>query len=117
MSISSSLRHTVVLVLLVGGGFMFLSVTNPRQLPLPLLVLPFIWVFCLIFYAVWLATGRIAGLQKGRRRSILAGFSAALPVILLVFQSIHQLTIRDVILAISIVALVSFYMSRANFLR
>jgi hypothetical protein len=46
----------------------------------------------------------------------MAGTAAALPVLLLVFQSIHQLSVKDVLLVFVLLAAISFYLSKADFI-
>ncbi len=48
---------------------------------------------------------------------MIASGAASLPVLLLVFQSVHQLTIRDVLVSVSLLAFAIFYISRADFIR
>ena len=47
----------------------------------------------------------------------MAGIIASVPVLLAVFQSIHQLSIRDVLLSVGLVVLAAVYMLRADFMR
>ena len=112
-----SIHKITAIALFYISGPLFLMLTNPQDLPLPIVLLPFIWLFIAIFMAVqWSVKLRAEKLDK-RRRMILAGVSAALPVLLLVFESVHQLSIRDVLIVIALLASISFYMSRANFLK
>jgi hypothetical protein len=109
--------HIVGLVCLYGLGITFFVLTNPAQLPLVLLVLPFMWLFAVIFWTAWLLLGLSKSLSPARRRMLIAGVVAMLPSLLLVFQSIHQLTGRDVLLTVAFIALAVFYVSRADFIK
>lgn len=110
--------HKVIgLAVLYVAGIVFLMSTNPAHLPLPLIMVPFLWLFITLFATSWLLLG-IAGPFKGRRQRLLvAGAVSTLPVLMLIFKSIHQLTARDVILAIALVGVATFYVSRADFIK
>jgi hypothetical protein len=112
-----SVTKIIMIALLYGSGPLFMSLTNPQRTPLALLMLPFLWAFSAIFVTCWLALGRVGALSRGRRRLLLSGMTAALPVLLLVLNSIHQLTIRDSLIVITILVLLTVYLSRADFLK
>ena len=112
-----SIRKITAVARFYISGPLFLAMTNPQDLPLPIVLLPFIWLFIAIFVAAqWLVQLRAEKLDK-RRRMLLAGVSAALPVLLLVFESVHQLSVRDVLIVVALLASISFYMTRADFLK
>jgi len=99
-------------VLLVTALLLFMT-TDPDRVPSFILPVPFVLLFVsLLLFLAW-------GLQKyvgmTFRRSIKVGvLCAAIPTILLVLQSIGQLTIKDV-LTIAILFLVSyFYIARTT---
>lgn len=102
---------------LYAFGPAFLTLTNPESIPIALVTVPFIWAFVTIFVTVWLLLRRSKLLSKGRRRLLLAGVTAALPVLVMVLRSIRQLTVGDVLLVIALLILVSFYVSKAEFIR
>jgi hypothetical protein len=107
------------LLLLYGLLPLFLMFTNPDKLPLPLLLVPFLIIFTALFLTV-MFVGSHTHFLKGistRRKYAIAGFVAALPMLLALFQSLHQLTIRDVLIAVALIVGVIFYISRADFLR
>lgn len=102
------------LAMLYSFGPLFLAFTDPSRLPIALLVVPFMWLFIALFVTVWLVLKRLG--QSKRRRSIIATAAATLPVLLLIFQSIHQLSFKDVVLAVILLAAISFYLSKADFI-
>lgn len=116
-----ALRHIphklLGLVVLYLAGIVFLMSTNPTQLPLPLIMVPFLWLFVTLFATMWVLFGAVGPFRARRRRLVMAGSIATLPVLLLVFKSIHQLTARDVILAVALVGVATFYVSRADFIK
>lgn len=110
--------HKVIgLVLLYMTGIVFLMSTNPARLPLPLIMVPFLWLFVSIFATAWVLLGIVGPFKAKRPRLLVAGAGATLPVLMLVFKSIHQLTARDVVLAIALVGVATFYVSRADFIK
>ncbi len=110
--------HKIVgLLLLYASGLLFLMSTDPAQLPLVLIVVPFLWLFATLFATLWLVLGLLPAFQPHKRRLITAGSGSALPVLLLVFRSMHQLTIRDILLSVVLIAVAAFYVSRADFIQ
>jgi hypothetical protein len=106
----------ILLMLLVLAGPLFLSLTDPTRLPLPLIIVPFAWLFLVLYLSInFVIHWRWPDSSK-KRSVIVAGVGAALPVLLLVFGSIHQLTIKDFLLALAIVTCVSVYMAKADFI-
>ncbi len=109
-------KRYVPLTLLYVSGPVFFLLTDPHNLPLPLLVLPFLWLFTVIF----VTAHKILGLRKdisGRKLVIVAGVIATIPVLLALFQSIHQLSLKDVLISTGIVLFAAWYLMRADFIR
>lgn len=112
-------RTLALLAILYFSLPVFIVSTNPNQLPLPLLLMPFGLIFSILFVTIYLVGSRtrlLRGLEQRRQYGVV-GLLSGIPILLLVFQSLHQLTIRDVIIAISMVFATAFYISRADFLR
>ncbi len=85
--------------------------TNPQSLPSVLLIVPFVLLF-LIAFLLLLFVGLRRGLARGRAGRV-AAFSAALPVFILVLQSLGQLTPRDVLTILFLFGIAYLYMARA----
>ena len=64
----------------------------------------------------WLLLQRRKGVSR-RQAAMVAGVVASIPVLLTIFQSIHQLSIRDVFLSVGLVVLAAVYMLRADFIK
>lgn len=112
-----ALSKKAVIAVLYMSGPLFLMFTDPKELPLPLLIVPFIWLFTVLFFTtLWLLEGRSEKLPR-KRAVIIASVVSTLPVLLLIFQSIHQLSIKDVLLTIGLITVASFYLQRADFIR
>ncbi len=109
------IRMYLLLGILYLSGPVFLLLTNPHNLPLPILILPFLWLFCVLFISTTLLL-KARGVGQ-RKRAIVAGVIATIPVLLAIFQSIHQLSIKDVLLSLSVVVLAAWYVMKADFIR
>lgn len=108
-------RYLSVGALFIAGPLFFMT-TNPESLPLPLLVLPFIWLFAILFTSAWLLLSTKESIQR-KKAVMIAGSVATIPVLLAVFQSLHQLSVRDVLLSVGLVLLAAVYMWRADFIK
>jgi hypothetical protein len=92
-----------------------LTATDPTKLPLPVLILPFFLGFAFIY----LVTNRLvlSSMQINRKRAvIISGVAALVPTLLLMFQSVHQLTIRDVLVIVGLAVATAFYIVKADFI-
>lgn len=99
---------------------LFILFTNPQNLALPLLVLPVLLLFLIIYVTVYLLFFK--KLKRSKRLSktriyIISGIVALVPVLLIVLASIGQFTIRDIILATVIVVCISWYLLKVDFLK
>lgn len=109
------------LVLLYAATIFFLVVTDPGHLPSILLIIPFVAVFCCLYFTITGLVGffrssedeTVVGLQL-RRPRLLAAVVAGFPVLLLILQSIVQLTVWDTIITLVIFLLIYIYVSRSN---
>lgn len=102
----------VALYMLAIMGFpLFLLVTNPNNLPLVGMVLPFILLFITVFMTV--RTLIVAFMSVSHKFVVTLSLIAALTVLLLaVFQSLHQLNARDVLIIIGFDIGLLFYVGR-----
>jgi len=101
---------------ILGGCFLALLIMffglDPNKIPSFALVLPFILLFALLFVGIaYLLELRGIGPKK---RAKIAALCASLPILLLVLQSIGQLTVRDVLTMALLFVLSYFYISRAT---
>ena len=95
--------------------------TNPKSIASILLIVPFIFFFFAIFFAVLLLfeglnsdDGKKNILRKRvTRPRLVAVLVAGFPILLLVLQSIGQLTLRDTITACVIFLLAYFYIAKS----
>lgn len=92
--------------------------TNPQTINPGLLAVPLL-AFSLAFFLTMLQLARRWTSARHERLNGRTKFAlitvAAFPALLLLLQSIGQLTLRDIITLIIILLLLSFYISRTNF--
>jgi hypothetical protein len=100
---------------------LFLMTTDPSRLPSVLLIIPFAALFACLYFTIMAVvhyfrsedSETVVGF-KVRRPRLLAGVVAGFPVLLLILQSIVQLTIWDVAITLVIFLLVYMYVSRSS---
>lgn len=105
------------LALVAAATLVFLLSTNPTKLPAMMLVIPFVGIF-ITLYLVLLEVVRFLGVDEEsgaivrfERPRLLAAAGASFPVLLLVLQSIVELTMWDVLIALGILLLAYLYIS------
>jgi len=99
--------------------YYFIFFTNPKNLPVSLLLMPVITIFIiffLIFY--WIIRKSIFTNKKysPRRSAFLATIYSIIPVLLLALASTKQFTLRDIIMALILFFCIVVYFSRVDFL-
>ncbi len=107
----------MVLVVYAGIALIF-AYTSPGRLPLAALFLPFILIFVGLYLPlrhVLIHRMEVGDEVALRKRSFMAAGLAGLPTILLVFSSMGQLTVRDILLWGAMTLIMVFYVNRANF--
>jgi len=108
----------IVLIGVITLGFMM--VTQPADIPAILLILPFVGIFSFL-YLIILEIVRFLGPDEDengaivtiRRPRLMSGAIASFPVLLLILQSIVELTLWDVLIALAILLLAYVYISRS----
>lgn len=103
MLLSGALAITIIVL------FVF---TDPNRVPSFVLVLPFILLFILLLSLIVLILQK-RGMYNSKTLRI-GMLCAAIPLVLLILQSIGQLTIRDVLAIAALFAISYFYMSRIS---
>lgn len=120
--ITNAYSHRLLRIVLIGiVTLTFMMVSRPSQIPAVLLLVPFIGIFS-FFYLIVLEVVRFLGpdedengaIVKVRRPHLMAAVLAGFPVLLLVLQSIVELTFWDVLIALSILLLAYIYISRSS---
>jgi choline-glycine betaine transporter len=112
-----SRKHWVLIVLLYVSLPIFLMATDPYSLPLPLLLIPSILVFLILFHFSRMVLSRLNPQANRRFRLVVAGSIAGTPAVLLLLQSVHQLSLLDVVIVIALLVGSLFYISKADFIQ
>lgn len=95
----------------------FLLITNPEELPLAMLVVPFLLLFAMLYITARVALRIIFPSISTARLRLLAVLIGALPTLLLVLASIKQLTVRDTAIVVGLLVMLVFYLRRVDFLK
>jgi hypothetical protein len=102
---------------IIGSCLALLAVltftTQPARLPSVALIVPFLLMFAILALSIALFLAwRHGGMQTKALRSGTIG--AVLPILLLVLQSLGQLTLRDALTLFALFGLAYFYMSKVS---
>jgi len=113
MSLKQQLLRTILTWASLG---VFLAISTPNKLPVVFLIIPFVLIFAAT-YTLWnlIQQARIRYLVRGRPHRRLGVVVCTCIVLLLVLQSLGQLTLRDVITLAAIVFLGYVYVGRVGF--
>lgn len=117
----SKAKQLLRIFILFFIGIVFLLTTNPKNIASILLIVPFVFFFFSIFFAVLLlfeGFNNDAGKKNIFRKRVMrprlvAVLTAGFPILLLILQSIGQLTVRDTITACVIFLLAYFYIAKS----
>ena len=85
--------------------------TDPQKMPSVVLIVPFVLLFVAIFSAIIFLLGMHGKLPRPKKARISAA-CASVPVVLLVLQSLGQLTPKDMLVIFLLFATSYFYISR-----
>lgn len=112
------LLRKVVLAILVWVMLLIVLLTSsPETVFLPLIVLPFLLLLLALYLSVsFLMLMLFRDLSKPRRTAM-AATASILPVFILVLSSVGQLTTRDGIIMLSLLAGLLFYIRRLDFVK
>ena len=108
-------KHTkVILFILLYASLPLLMIsTNPEKLNLSLLIVPFI----ILFLVVYVTARKIMSLTthaKNTQIKISAGIMAFMLTMIVVLQSLHQLTLKDLLLSLFTSMFLSWYLLKIN---
>ena len=106
-----SVNRSSKLVIACGIGLLVLFMaTEPKSLPGPVLVIPFVLI-CTPLLTLFVGLFRWRGMAAGK--SLRLGLMAtALPMLILILQTLGQLTIRDLLTILTLFTITHFYLSR-----
>jgi len=102
----------IVIGVIVLGCLLLFS-TNPQRMPLPVLILPFILIFVLLWLPLRIILRYFYPQTANKKLSIFAALLAVFPVVCLLLQSVGQFSSRDFITLAALFAVLWFYLNRA----
>ena len=105
---------TKLLAMMYGLFFLFLSTTNPRSLPILLLILPVLWLFLCLTLTIFLCINLYAEKNKPieKKDIVISMGGAGVFCIILLLRSVNQLNARDVLLVVTFLVIASFYVRK-----
>jgi hypothetical protein len=111
-------KNKLILAVLYISLPLLLIFTNPNNLPLPLLILPAVDLFLIIYLSVYILISKIKKPHpvSRTRTVIISGMCALVPVVLLALSSTQEFTAKDIILVTILVIAISWYLIRVDFL-
>ncbi len=106
-------KRLLLLIFLYGSFLIFLFTTDPTKMAVGWLILPFIWLFISLFLTFLYLIDWFSPTHKhDRRQTITAALLAAVPTVMLLLDSVDQLTIKDFLLIVGLGILAAFYISK-----
>ncbi len=114
-----NLKHQLLTTTLAWGGLLaFMTLFRPNSLPVVLLIVPFVLVYAAL-YSLWRLIGSLRSryflFVTTRRYNHLGMAVSGSLVLLLILQSLGQLTLRDIVTVVAIIALGYLYLARSRF--
>ncbi len=104
----SNRKQLITLLALYIIGAVFLVLTNPQKLPLPLLILPFLYAFIVLFLTIRTGINFFSG-NKNLGTSVSLVITIFI-VVSLILASIRQLSARDLLISFAITVLLGWYL-------
>jgi mannose/fructose/N-acetylgalactosamine-specific phosphotransferase system component IIC len=116
-------KKPLLIIVATLGLLLFLTTTNPYEVPLAVLLIP----FGLLFWLTYVVIGYVLSLvlrkeaeqdnsnkDKTRisRLNFMSAVLSSIIVLIAVLQSIQQLTVRDVLITIGLLGVTIFYIKR-----
>lgn len=108
------LRKYWLIIALYVAGILMLLLTEPNNLPISLLLLPFMiffLAFTLSLRSLMYYFGKKTAVAQ-RKYSLLAAALAAFPILCLLLQSTDKLSLRDFITGLVMLIILWFYVGR-----
>jgi hypothetical protein len=97
-------------------GFLFIILTDPGNISLAALLLPFALLGIAVFALTnALVLGFFHGVVSTKIRRFLSVIASFLVVTMLLLQSLNQFTFRDLLILVVLVATLGIYVARADF--
>jgi hypothetical protein len=99
--------------LVLSGLFLFLLLTNPQKVPLIVLLVPFILI-AIAFFMIVIYLQNLSSRSNPKRKAATASLVTFELITLLVLSSLHQLSIKDIVLVLVLGVLFMAYIKRLS---
>lgn len=106
-------KKILLLISMIVCLAVFMLLTNPNEIPLGFLLVPFLIISIIVFLAANYLINLLRNDKKTKKKTIV--FSAALSVIImnfLVLRSVGQLTLQDGLISVLITIILGFYIGK-----
>ncbi len=114
MTNNKNVKNITILAVLYMGLLTFLFLTNPNKLAVGWLILPFILLFSALFITILLILRTSQLSSRVRRPLILTALLAGVPTLILLLDSVNQLSLKDVLIIAVLGVLALFYFSKLS---
>jgi len=103
-------KKIILLIILSACLLGYMVLTNPADIPLGLLLVPFL----LILFVVFILANLLIGLLRGnnKKTTFYAAVLAIIIVNFLILRSVGQFTFQDGLISIAITGILAFYISK-----
>ncbi len=104
-------------IILLLSLLVFLALTQPEELPLLLLLVPFVLVYLLFYQLTFMLVSKF---NRRKSRNFIIGSSAclaALPTVVLLLSSLDQLSVVDLIVMLLLIIGVFLYIQYVDFFK
>ena len=111
------LKKIVPLGLIYGLLTIFLLSTDPNKMPIGWLMVPFVLIFLAIYFSSLFVQSAFVNVKlenKRKKRWMIAFIIATVPTLILLLDSIDQLTAKDSLLIIILGSIAIFYTTKVN---
>lgn len=102
-----------------GVLFVFLLFTDPRELPVYVLIAPILWLFMCMTFTILLILSRmqLSKVDQGSRNFVYAMSFSGLVCTVILLRSVNQLNGRDLLLVVVFLVIASFYATKLRISR
>ena len=103
-------KKIILLIILSACLLGYMVLTNPADIPLGLLLVPFLLILFIVFILANLLIGLLRGSNK--KTTFYAAVLAIIIVNFLILRSVGQFTFQDGLISIAITGILAFYISK-----
>ena len=107
------IKYLISFIFLAGFLLVFLMFTNPKDVPLPFILVPFVFFGVVVFLLVRVLLNIfLSGDEKYAKKNLYGAILAVIIVNFALLRSIGQLTFRDGVISVLFTIVVVIYISK-----